>query len=210
STDEVAALATKILHVRPLERVHTARPLVAVIARAPRSSLAYVASQLAATGTRVTFADDGGVPPRDLIGALRADGDELIPEAPRSAALRWVRTPGVLGAQARALGLHHHYYYLQPQGGCTLGQLVLGRISGALPVRGAVRMSAQAPLPQRATRAGDVVVVELDGSAASVLGLERVISWLGRSGLEAAPLGSLTSPSISASSSGERASSAAP
>ena len=71
-------------------------------------------------------------------------------------------------------------------------------------------MSAQAPLPQRATRAGDVVVVELDGSAASVLGLERVISWLGRSGLEAAPLGSLTSPSISASSSGERASSAAP
>src|SRR5207248_2439918 len=103
------------------------------------------------------------------------------------------------------------YYYLQPHGGCTLGQLVLGRISGALPVRGALRMSSQAPLPQRATRAGDVVVVELDGSAASVLGLERVISWLGRSGLKAAPLGSLTaSPSIRASSSGERASSAAP
>jgi processive 1,2-diacylglycerol beta-glucosyltransferase len=211
STDEVAALATKILHVQPLERVHTARPVVAVIARAPRSSVAYVASQLAATGTRVTFADDGGVPPRDLIGALRADGDELIPEAPRSAALRWVRTPGVLGAQARALGLHRQYYYLQPHGGCTVGQLVLGRISGALPVRGALRMSSQAPLPQRATRAGDVVVVELDGSAASVLGLERVISWLGRSGLKAAPLGSLTaSPSIRASSSGERASSAAP
>ena len=211
STDEVAALATKILHVQPLERVHTARPVVAVIARAPRGSVPYVASQLAAKGIRVTFADDGGVPSPELIGALRTDGDELIPEAPHSAALRWVRTPGVLGAQARALGLHHHYYYLQPQGGCTVGQLVLGRISGALPVRGAVRMRAQEPLPQRPTRAGDVVVVELDGSAASVLGLERVVSWLGRSGLEAAPLASLTrSPSISASRSGERASSAAP
>jgi processive 1,2-diacylglycerol beta-glucosyltransferase len=211
STDEVAALATKIMHVQPLERVHTARPVVAVIARAPRGSVPYVASQLAAKGIRVTFADDGGVPSRELIGTLQTDGDELIPEAPRSAALRWVRTPGVLGAQARALGLHRHYYYLQPQGGCTLGQLVLGRISGALPVRGAVRMRAKGPMPQRPTRAGDVVVVELDGSAASIRGLERVISWLGRSGLEATPLASLTrSPSISASSSGERASSAAP
>src|SRR5207253_3840282 len=115
---------------------------------------------------RITFADDGAVPSPELIGALRLHGDELLPEAPRSAALRWVRTPGVLGAQARALGLRRHYYYLQPQGGCTVGQLVLGRISGAMPVRGAVRMRARGPLPQRQTRAGDVVVVELDGSAA--------------------------------------------
>ena len=39
STDEVAALATKILHVQPLERVHTARPVVAVLIRVRSSSL---------------------------------------------------------------------------------------------------------------------------------------------------------------------------
>ena len=122
-----------------------------------------------------------------------------------------MRTRGVLRSQARALGLRHRFYYLQPRGGLSVGQLVLARTAGATPVSGALRLSATSPLPQRPMRAGDVLVVELDGSPASVLGLERIVSWLGSAGLGAEPLAWLTrSPSISASSSGERASSAAP
>ena len=61
-------------------------------------------------------------------------------------------------------------------------------------------------------RAGDVLVVELDGSPASVAGLERIVSWLGSDGLAVEPLerADPSSPAISASSSGERASAAAP
>ncbi len=211
STDEVAALAIKILHVHPLTNVKTSQREVGVIVRVPRSDAALVASELAARGIHVSFADDGSVPSRVTISELRSLGDEVLPEVPRSAALRWVRTRGVLHSQARALGLGHRFYFLQPRGGLTVGQLVLARTAGGIPVCGAMRFSASGPFPQRTTRAGDVLVVELDGSSSSVAGLERVVSRLGGDGLGAEPLAWLTrSPAISASRSGERASSAAP
>jgi processive 1,2-diacylglycerol beta-glucosyltransferase len=211
STDEVAALAIKILHVQPLKNVKTRQREVGMIVRVPSSRAAFVASELAARGIHVSFADDGSVPSRVTITALRSLGDEVLPEVPRSAALRWVRTRGVLHSQAHALGLGHRFYFLQPRGGLTVGQLVLARTAGGTPVCGAMRFSASGPLPQRPTRAGDVLVVELDGSSSSVAGLERVISWLGGDGLGAEPLAWLTrSPAISASNSGERASRAAP
>jgi hypothetical protein len=211
STDDVSALADKILHVHPLVRVATTSPDVAVIVHTPAGDIASVASELAAAGIHVSFADDSGVPPRARIAALRGLGDELLPEVPGSEPLRWERTRGVLRSQARALGLHHHFYYLQPRGGLSVGQLVLARTDGALPVKGALRISATGPLPQRRMRAGDVLVVELNGSPSSVLGLEGIVTWLGSSGLSAEPLASLIrSPSIRAKSSGERASSAAP
>ena len=88
-----------------------------------------------ARGIHVSFADDGGVPRRATIAKLRALGDEL---RARSAGLgdllRWVRTRGTLRSQARALGLHHRFYFLQPRGGLTVGQLVLARTAGATPV----------------------------------------------------------------------------
>ncbi len=211
STDEVTALATKILHVRPLAQVKTDQPDVGMIVHVPARDVSLVASQLAGRGIHVSFADDSGVPSPATIAKLRSLGDEFLPEVPRSSVLRWVRTRGVLRAQARALGLRNRFYYLQPRGGLTVGQLVLARTAGATPVCGKMRLNAEGPLPQRPTRAGDVLVVELDGSASSVAGLERIISWLDGEGLAAEPLTSLTrSPAISASNSGERASSAAP
>ncbi len=211
STDDVAALAAKLLHVHPLVHVATTLPDVGVIVHAPAGDIVPIAAQLAADGIHVSFADGSGVPPRARIVALRKLGDELLPEVPGSEPLRWERTRGVLRSQARALGLRHHFYYLQPRGGLSVGQMVLARSTGALPVKGALRFSATAPLPQRPMRAGDVLVVELDGSPSSVLGLERIVTWLGSSGLGAKPLAWLVrSPSISASSTGERASKPAP
>jgi processive 1,2-diacylglycerol beta-glucosyltransferase len=212
STDEVSAVAGKVLNVHPLKHVQTSQQKVGVIVHMPASQLPLVASRLAARGIHVSFADDAGVPSRQRIASLRSLGDELMPEVPGSAPLRWVRTRGTLRSQARALGLPHRFYYLQPPGGLSVGQLVLARTAGATPVSGMLRLKASGPLPQREMRAGDVLVVELDGSASSAVGLERIVSWLGSDGLGVEPLASLTSrsPAISASRSGERASSAAP
>ena len=212
STDEVTALAGMVLGAAPLKHVKTSQREVAVIAHVPARYVQVVAAELAGRGIHVSFADDAGVPSAQRVTAVRSLGDELLPEVPSSAPLRWVRTRGTLRSQARALGLRHRFYFLAPPGGLSVGQLVLARTAGGTSVSGAQRVSATGRLPQGNMRAGDVLVVELDGSAASVAGFERIVSWLGSDGLGIEPLAWLTSrsPAISASSSGDRASAAAP
>jgi UDP-N-acetylglucosamine:LPS N-acetylglucosamine transferase len=212
STDEVSVLAAKILHEKPLALVKTEQHDVGVIVRVPSSAQALVAGKLARRGIHVSFADAGTVPSVTTISRVRALGDEVLPAIPDSGPLlRWVKARGMLRAQARALGLRHHFYFLQPRGGMTVGQLVLARTAGAKPVSGALRLSASGSLPQRPARAGEVLVVTLDGSSASVAGLERIVSALGGDGLGAEPLSWLIgSPPIRASSTGERTSAAAP
>ncbi len=216
STDEVAALAGVVLHVHAVKQVRTTQPEVALILRAPERAVPVVARELASGGVHVSFSDTR-VWSRSTVVVLRALGDEALPELPSGGALRWMRTRGVLRAQARVLGLRHHFFFLQPRGGPSLGQLVLARTAGATPVSGAFRLNARDALPQRPMRAGDVVVVTLDGSDASVRGLERLVAWLGEDRLGSESLAALASGSspagsgaIRASSSGERASIAAP
>jgi len=211
STDEVTAIAAKILQVHPLSHVPTRQREVGIIVHAPAGVMDQVAAQLAAQGIHVSFADDAGVPTRARIARLSVFGDELLPEVPNSALFHWVRTRGVLRSQARALGLRHSFYYLEPAGGLSVGQLVLARTDGATPVKGALRLRATDRLPHRSMRAGDVIVVELGGSPSSLRGLVRIVSRLASEGLGAEPLSALTgSAAIIPSSSGERASAAAP
>src|SRR5581483_12060622 len=155
-------------------------------------SVSILAYQLAERGIHVSFADDAGVPTPERIAELRQLHDELLPEVPSSSPLRWVKTRAVLHKQAHALGLHHRFYYMQPPGGLSVGQLVLARTDDAVPVKGSVQLNAEAPLPQRPIRAGDVLVVSLDGSAGSVLGLERIVSALSARGLATESLEALT------------------
>lgn len=211
STDEVTAFAGLFLGVHPLKRVETTKPDVGLVVRAPAGEVKLLASELASAGIHASFADNGA-DSSTTIGDLRALHDELVPEVPHSGSLfRWVRTRGTLRSQARALGLHHRFYFLQPPNGLTVGQLVLARTTGATPVAGALRLNAGAAIPHRSMRAGDVLVVSVDGSPSSLTGVERIVSWLRSDGLSVEPLGSLTgSPSIKASRSGERASPAAP
>jgi hypothetical protein len=192
STDEVTALAAKVLNVHQLSHVRTSQQDVGLIVHAPARVLDALAGRLAAQGIHASFADDAGVPTQGRVVRFESLGDELLPEVPPSALFRWVKTRSTLHSQARALGLHHHYYYLEPRGGLSVGQLVLARTAGATPVKGALRMSATDPLPQRPARAGDVIVVELGGSPASLNGLDRIVSWLASGGLGVEPLSSLT------------------
>jgi processive 1,2-diacylglycerol beta-glucosyltransferase len=192
STDEVSAWAAAILHVHPLTQVHTDRPDVSLIVRTPAGDVTRVASELAARGIHVSFTD-GGVHAPATILALRALGDELLPELPPgSSLLRWVRTRGALHAQARALGLHRRFYFLEPASGLTVGQLLFARTADATPVKGSLRFSARGPLPQRPARAGDVLVAGCDGSGASVVGVERVVARLSSERLSVESLAALT------------------
>ncbi len=196
STDEVSAWAAAILHVHSLAQVPTDRPDVSLIVRTPAGDVTLVAGALEARGIHASFADNGVHAPA-TIAELHALGDELLPEIPSgSSPLRWVRTSGALRAQARALGLRHRFYFVTPRGGRTgglsVGQLVLASSTGATPVSGALRLTARGPLPQRPTRAGDVLVVGVDGSGVSVRGVERLVSWLRADGLSAEPLAALT------------------
>jgi UDP-N-acetylglucosamine:LPS N-acetylglucosamine transferase len=211
STDEVTAFAALFLGGHALKQVETSAPEVGLVVRAPARTVTPIAGELAGAGIRVSFADNGAVAPATIVG-LRALHDELVPELPHSGSpFRWVRTRGSLRSQARALGLRHHFYFLQPPNGLTVGQLLLARTANATPVAGALRLNATGPLPRQRLRDGDVLVVSMDGSHSSLAGLTRIVSWLRSSGLSVEPLGSLTaSPSIKASRSGERASAAAP
>jgi UDP-N-acetylglucosamine:LPS N-acetylglucosamine transferase len=209
STDEVTALASVVLHVHPVKRIQTDQPNVALVLRMPQGNIPRVAAQLSADGVHVSFADSR-VPTRGELASLRTHGDDALPEAPNSGTLRWLRTRGSLRSQARALGLHHHFYFLQPRGGLSVGQLVLARTTGATPVIGAAQLDARAGLGRHHATAGDVMVVTLDGSYGSVRGVERLVSGLRSNGLGVEPLSSLTSPVISVTSTGDRASAAAP
>ena len=192
STDEVTALAAKVLDVHQLSHVPTSQRAVGVIVHAPKWVVERAAAQLARQGIHVTFADDAGVPSAARIARFEALGDQLLPEVPNSATFHWLKTRGTLRSQARALGLHRSFYYLEPRGGLSVGQLVLARTADATPVVGALRLSATAPLPHRTMRAGDVIVVELGGSSSSLAGVDRIVSWLASEGLAAEPLSSLT------------------
>ncbi len=192
STDEVTSLAAKVLRVSPLSHVRTDQRAVAVVVRTPTSSVSILAYQLAERGIHVSFADDAGVPTPERVAELRQLHDELLPEVPGSSPLHWVKTRSVLHKQAKALGLHHRFYYVQPPGGLSVGQLVLARTDDATPVKGSMQLNALAPLPQRPIRAGDVLVVSVDGSADSVLGFERMVSELSARGLTAESLEALT------------------
>jgi processive 1,2-diacylglycerol beta-glucosyltransferase len=192
STDEVSALAAMILHVHPLVHVKTDQRDVGLVVRATSGDVTTLARTLAARGIHASFAD-GGADPRSTIVVLRSLRDELLPEVPAGKSLlHWVRTRGALRSQAHALGLRHRFYFLEPSGGLSVGGMLLARTAGATPVRGAARLSATGALPQRHTRAGDVLVVAVDGSAASVRGVERLVASLHGKGLSTEPLAALT------------------
>jgi len=196
STDEVSAVAAAVLRVHPLAQVRTDRRDVGLIVRAPSDAVARTASELAARGIRASFTDNGAHAPA-VIAALRALGDELLPELPSgSSLLRWLHTRSALRAQARALDLGRRFFFVTPRGGrtggLTVGQLVLASAAGATPVSGALRLGTPWPLPRTAPRAGDVVVVGVSGSSSSVRGVLRLVAWIDASRLSVEPLAALT------------------
>ena len=191
STDELTALASAVLRVHTLKTVKTRQREVAVIVRTPTGAVDRVATILHREGIRASFAETT-VPARTAITRLRVLGDDPIAEIKPGGTLHWLQTRPALRKQAKAMHpRRHHFYFLQPRGGLTVGQLVLAKTAGASPVAGDVRIDSTSPMPQRRLRAGDVLVVTLDGSDASIASFGRVAWELSQEGLSAVPLSTL-------------------
>jgi len=189
STDELVAVEQKILP--PVHALSTHRPDVGVIVRTAPGAMDGVAQRLRRDGIDASFAI-AGVPSTSTIRGLRSLGDVPMPEITRARALRWVETRGKLRREARVLSLHHRFYYLAPQGGLTVGQLLSARTAGARQVVGSVQLNSTSPVPTRPLRPGDVVVITLDGSAASTRSIDRFAAELGAEHLHGVPFSTLT------------------
>jgi hypothetical protein len=177
STDEVTALAAKVIGVHTVVTVPTNKPDVGLVVRTSQSSIPAVASHLSRLGLHATFALPA-VPTAVTIQTLRALGDTPMCEVDRARALRWMQTGGKLRLEQRALHLRRHFFYLAPQNGPSVGQLILAKHAGATPVKGSVQVSAAAPVPARPLRRGDVAIVTVDGSPASLRSLDRFAAEL--------------------------------
>jgi hypothetical protein len=183
STDEVGAFAS-VAGIHPVKTLKTSQPAVALIVDAPPGEVAPAAHRLALDGLEASVATSvllGGGDLRTLHGL----GDVPIPTIGHAGLFGWIRTPSVLRHEARAMHLHHHFYYLEPLHP-TLGQLLLAHTAGALPVHGSVSLDARAPIPARIS-AGAVIVVTLAPGTSSLSVLDRLATRLQSDGLVALP-----------------------
>ena len=188
STDELDAFASALVH--QVKTVKTNAPVAFVVVRAPTDDAATVARRLRADGLEASIATTA-VPGANVLRTIRLDGDQSIPAIGRGSALSWIHTPSVLRRDARALHLHRRFYYLEPLDP-TVGQLLLARTTGGVPVRGSVTLDARDPLPARQFKKGDVVVVSVS-SLGSYGELDRVADALESDGLTGLPLSALGS-----------------
>lgn len=192
ATDEMTAAAQLVLRVHPLKHIQTDRRDVAVIVRTSAGYAPAVAADLARQGVHLSFADSAAMSITAL-ARLRAYGDDALPALADGGKLGWLRTRGTLRAEARAIGLPRRFDFLEPTS-FSVGQLVLARAAGAMPVRGAWQVGAGGPLPAR-VHAGDVVVLTLGGSA-STAQVQRLVSRLAAQGLRTEPLSALVRPRV--------------
>jgi hypothetical protein len=188
STDEVAAFAA-VVGIHPVKTVKTIYPVVGVIVDAPPGQAATIAARLKHDGLQASLASSvvPGASDREL---LRRDGDDLIPMLARTGLLAWIGTPHALRREAHALHLRHHYYYLEPPSP-SLGDLLLARTAGGLPVHGSVLLSAKTSMPTRPLRAGDVIVVSYDSGAATLRAVDGLAHTLHADELVGLPLSRL-------------------
>ena len=190
STDEVAAFAA-VIGIHEVRTVKTTRPAVALLVRAPVGEALAVARRLGRDHLQASIATTTA-PSAAAIPVLAASGDVPIPAIGRAGFFGWIHTSSALRREARALHLRHHFYYLEPPHP-SLGQLLLARTAGGLPVRGSVVFGGRTQLPDRPMRAGDVIVVTLSGSPATLRSLESLARALQSRGLIALPLSAFTS-----------------
>jgi hypothetical protein len=188
STDDAYSLAAPSLELRPTAHVATHERAVGVIVRTAPADAPALARRLAVGGVHLSFAMPAGAA-EPVAAGVAAAGDDVVPELPGPAPLRWLGTREGLRGVARADGQR---VYLAPAKGLSFGQFLLARTAHARAVTGqerfAAAQAASAPLPS----AGDVVVVTADG-APDVVARELLAlpARLSAAGLRAEPLSAL-------------------
>lgn len=187
ASDDPYALVAKALDLRPLTAVSTPRPEVGLVLRVHPALAPTIATELATKHARASFALRAA-PDRSILSILKRAGNEAMPEVASGALTDWLDTREGLEREAGALGLSRRFYYLAPPSGFTLGQYVLGRTVGALPVSGSLRLAPGGSAPRPLHR-GDVLVVTLTSTSPSALRtLGDLLASLRQRGLRAVPL----------------------
>jgi len=190
STDELDAAASVLVH--PVAKVATSEPVVALVVRMPDGAdAANVVRRLGSDELEASIATTT-VPSRATLALMRRDGDESIPAISRSSVFGWVHTSSILRRDARALHLHHHFFYLEPSDP-SVGQLLLARTAGGTPVRGSVAVDSRTPLRAGDLDRGSVIVVTLADARASYRLLDRLAHTLRAHNLVALPLSDVAS-----------------
>lgn len=163
---------------------------VGLVIRAPAAYLPELLQALRQRGVHVSVALAEGSPPA-LSAALLREGDEPLPELGGGSVTRWIHARR-LAREAATLGESGHNYYVTPSRGFTMGDYLLARHEGALPVKGALRIGSSERVPDTRLRAGLVIELTIDPDAPDPLRpLDDLLSALDRRRLTAAPLGEL-------------------
>ena len=183
STDEAYSLAAPPLELRPLTRVATAQPDVAVVLRAPALVVPRLVHALATRGLHASFAVSAPLAP-SVERMLASLGDDALPELAAGSRVGWMETREQLRGSAR-FGADRRY--LVPASGLSLGQYLLARSIDASPVAGSMRYAASGS-PPTAPSAGDIVVVTVDASTKRTV---ETVASVGVHGLREVPLSAL-------------------
>jgi processive 1,2-diacylglycerol beta-glucosyltransferase len=197
------------LDLRPLTAVKTGRPEIGLIVDCPASLVQVLSAELRARASEASFAF-AAAPSMRTRRRLFSLGDEPIPLLERRSTTQWLSERTRLGREAHNLGLRRRFRYLTPAG-LTLGQYLLIRSVGGLPVAGSIRISGNAISERRSPSPGSVIVLSTgDSVAASLQSLDRVLAQSTTRGLSAVSLSTLLTDSRRPASGGERSSVTAP
>ncbi|GAB4252222.1 MAG: hypothetical protein Kow00122_09950 [Thermoleophilia bacterium] len=163
---------------------------VSLVIRAPAAYLPELLPALRQRGVHASVALAEGSPPA-LRAAVLHEGDEPLFELGGGSVTRWIHARR-LAREVATLGGSGHNYYVTPSRGFTLGDYLLARHEGALPVKGALRIGSSERVPDNRLRAGQVIEVTIDPDAPNPLRpLDELLRALDRRRLTAAPLGGL-------------------
>ena len=161
---------------------------VGLVIRSPDAYVPQVVSDLQDHGAQASFALSDGTP-SVVLSDVRLAGDEPLPELGDGGITHWIHTRRTLSGEAAALGVSVRATYIVPSDGFTLGQYLLARHAGALPVRGRLRIDSSTEFDEIHPASGEVVVVTIDPEASRPLApLDQLLSTLARQGIVPVPL----------------------
>ena len=191
SADMPYPLVAKAFHLHSVSQVAGSGANVGLVIRAPEAVIPALATILEEHASRASFALSG-VPSPTTVRLLDSTRNEPLPQLASARFVGWVHTRRTLRREASVLGLQGRLYYLEPSGGLTLGQYLLGHRVGAVPVRGDFVVRDDGALATRPLRGGQIVVLTLNlDTAADERLLAQLLQQLDLSGLKAEPVGDL-------------------
>jgi UDP-N-acetylglucosamine:LPS N-acetylglucosamine transferase len=190
STNLPYALAAGTFHLAPLSAVATPKADTGLVIKASPALVPLLITELRRHHDHASFAFSTSVD-SEVLSLLAAAQDETLPALGSGEAIHWFRTRHHLNSLFAALRVHDGDYYLAPRK-LTLGEYLLARGQGALPISGS-HFEAGGRVPSSALRRGNVIVLDLGTSSEleAMTTLDRLLTALNESGLRVVSVGQL-------------------